>query len=58
MRNSSIKCNFFSFILYRKKIINYFSNKVKDVINEVEIYDKVSSKLCKIKDTNIYMKFR
>ena len=39
--------------------LTYFTpTKVKDGIYEIEVYEKISSKLWQIKGTNIYMLFR
>lgn len=44
--------------IYDNNITYYVPTKIKDGVYEVEVYDKVSSKLWQIKGTNIYMKFR
>lgn len=44
--------------MYDNEITYYVPTKLKDGVYEVEVYDKVSSKLWQIKGTNIYMKFR
>ncbi|MDE5422123.1 hypothetical protein L3073_07875 [Ancylomarina sp. DW003] len=44
--------------MYDNDIIYYVPTKVKDDVYEIEVYEKVSSKLWQIKGTNIYMKFR
>jgi hypothetical protein len=44
--------------IYDNDITYYIPTKVKDGVYEIEVYDKVSSKLWQIKGTNTYMKFR
>lgn len=44
--------------MYDNEITYYIPTKIKDGVYEIEVYDKVSSKLWKIKGTNTYMKFR
>jgi hypothetical protein len=41
-----------------RTIIYFVPTKLKDGVYEVEVYEKVSSKLWQIKGTNIYMYFR
>jgi hypothetical protein len=44
--------------MYDTDITYYVPTKLKDGVYEIEVYDKVSSKLWQIKGTNTYMKFR
>jgi len=44
--------------MYDNEITYYIPTKIKDGVYEIEVYDKVSSKLWQIKGTNTYLKFR
>lgn len=44
--------------LYENNITYYIPSKIKDGVYEIEVYDKVSSKLLQIKGTKTYIKFR
>ncbi len=44
--------------LYNRTIIYFVPTKIKDGVYEVEVNDKISSKLWQIKGTNTYILFR
>ncbi len=44
--------------IYDRTITYFVPTKVKDDVYEVEVYEKISSKLWRIRGTDIYMYFR